>query len=78
MMKYHPEVIAELEKRRNDDPKTCHKPFGAVHFTALKPRPQWCVRPLGHAGIHMPAERYAEYKSLATARQQRKRERDEL
>lgn len=73
---YHPDVLAELERRRTDQPGTCNRPLGAVHFTASKPKPQWCARPLGHAGNHMPEERYQDYKSLATNRQHRKRGRD--
>lgn len=73
---YHPAVLAELEKRQSEAPGTCHKPLGLVHFTAQKPNPRWCARPLGHAGPHMPVERYEQYKSLATARQNHKRAHD--
>lgn len=70
----HPLVLAEQEKRREETPKTCHFAWGFVHRTASKPRAEWCVRPLDHAGLHMNEARYAEYRALATARQHRKRE----
>ena len=73
MTTYHPDVLAELGQRRADSPGTCNRPLGRVHFTANVPRPEWCVRPLGHAGNHMPEARYSEYKDLATNRQRRKR-----
>jgi hypothetical protein len=72
-MKWHPDVAAELEKRRRDDPDTCNHPCGAVYPTAKQPDPKWCPRPFGHAGLHMSEARYAEYKALATERQRRKR-----
>jgi alpha-D-ribose 1-methylphosphonate 5-triphosphate synthase subunit PhnL len=70
----HPDVAAELTSRRESDPDKCNEPLGCVHFTASKPRAEWCSRPLGHMGFHMPESRYAEYRELATVRQRRKRD----
>jgi hypothetical protein len=65
----HPKVAAEQVFKRESDPDTCHYAYGAVHPTAGKPSPHWCVRPCGHAGFHMDAKRYQEYRALARDRQ---------
>ena len=49
----HPLVIAEYDLKVEDAPGICHYPYGAVHKTALKPNPHWCVKHQGHSGPHM-------------------------
>lgn len=72
----HPEVAEQQAQRRADRPELCNRALGCVHPTAGAPRPRWCVRPLGHVGMHMPEARYSQYRELARDRQRQKRERD--
>jgi hypothetical protein len=69
----HPEVAAEQALKREAEPNICHYAAGAVGPTAGRPQPRWCVRPLGHEGLHMPEERYQGYRALARDRQRRHR-----
>jgi hypothetical protein len=71
----HPEVAAEQAIKRENDPLTCFSAYGFVDSTASHPRPQWCVRPKGHAGNHMNAEYFEQYKAEARDRQRKHRSR---
>jgi hypothetical protein len=64
----HPIVRAEYDIRVGNEPKMCHYPYGATHFTAQKPNPHFCARPVGHPGVHMDEERYAEHKGKGRER----------
>jgi hypothetical protein len=74
----HPEVLAEYDRRIQEDPDTCHYPYGAVSHTALKPRPQWCVKPVGHSGGHADAKREERERERHAKNQAAYRERQKL
>jgi hypothetical protein len=61
----HALVAAEQRRRVEESPEGCHWACGTVGHTANEPRPQWCSRPLGHAGLHRNAERYRQFRELA-------------
>jgi hypothetical protein len=71
---YHPDVVAERQRRESERPRRCHQPWGCVHVTAQKPRPFWCARPLGHDGRHMTEDEYAEHRKGSRGRQRAHRE----
>jgi hypothetical protein len=74
----HLKVREEQLCRIEDTPTLCHWACGTVSPSALQPRPQFCVRPIGHPGNHKPEARYARHKGLVAARVRRYREREGL
>jgi len=77
-MQKHPDVLAEYERRIEADPDTCHYPYGAVSVTAREPRPQWCVKSVGHAGGHADQKREDRERARKARNQAAYRERQRL
>jgi hypothetical protein len=70
----HPQVLAELERRREERPRRCSRPWGCIHYTARSPKPLWCARPLNHEGRCMTEDEYAEHRKGSRGRQRAHRE----
>jgi hypothetical protein len=77
-MQKHPSVLAEYESRIQADPDTCHYPYGAVSATASNPKPQWCVKRVGHSGGHSDAAREERERQRHARNQAAYRERQKL
>jgi hypothetical protein len=60
---FHPAVVASYVERVEAEPKRCHEPYGACMRSAQKPAPHWCVRPLGHPGVHQSEAVYERRKA---------------
>lgn len=71
----HALVRAEQLRRIEAQPGVCHWACGPVSRTAGDPRPQWCLRPVGHGGLHEPAEKREKIRAQTRVRVQRYRER---
>lgn len=77
-MKKHPDVLAEYDRRVNSEPDACHYPYGAVSVTSSNPKPQWCVKPVGHFGGHSDAAREEREHARHARNQAAYRERQKL
>jgi hypothetical protein len=74
----HPSVLEEYDRRIAADPDTCHYPYGAVSHTAKEPRPQWCVKRVGHSGGHADVNREDRERARHARNQAAYRERQKL